>query len=125
MPWKKLFAIVAAAAIWGASWQRRKIIFVIDYMPVVQALNKGASRTRRMMQLIRALHFYGARYHSIYRIEHIAGVDNSIADELSRVHDVAQLSTACRRSINPSPVIPVLPAIPTLFTKRRHAWPSP
>ena len=64
MPWKKLFAIVAAAAIWGASWQRRKIIFVIDYMPVVQALNKGASRTRRMMQLIRALHFYGARYHS-------------------------------------------------------------
>jgi hypothetical protein len=64
------------------------------------------------MQLIRALHFYAARFHFVYRAEHIAGVDNAIADELSRVHDVSQLSPACRRCIDPSPVIPSLPAIP-------------
>jgi hypothetical protein len=112
MPWKELFAIVAAASTWGASWQRRKIIFITDCMPVVHALAKGASRTRRIMQLIRALHFYAARFHFVYRAEHIAGVDNAIADELSRVHDVSQLSPACRRCIDPSPVIPSLPAIP-------------
>ena len=83
-----------------------------DCMPVVQALAKGASRTRRIMQLIRALHYYAARHHFIYRAEHIPGVDNDVADELSRVHDMSQLSTECRRNIDPSPVIPVLPAIP-------------
>jgi hypothetical protein len=113
MPWKELFAIVAAAATWGQAWTRRKVIFFTDCMPVVQALTKGSSRTRRIMQLIRTLHFYAARYHFIYRTEHIAGAANSIADELSRVHDVTQLSTACRSSIDPSPVTPVLPAIPT------------
>jgi hypothetical protein len=112
MPWKELFAIVAAAATWGHRWERRKIIFLTDCMPVVQALTKGASRTRRIMQLIRALHHYAARHHFTYRTEHVPGVDNSIADELSRVHDVTQLSTGCRRSIDPSPITAVLPAIP-------------
>ena len=112
MPWKELFAIVAAAATWGSLWERRKIVFHTDCMPVVQALAKGASRTRRIMQLIRALHYYAARHHFIYRAEHIPGVDNDVADELSRVHDMSQLSTECRRNIDPSPVIPVLPAIP-------------
>ncbi len=113
MPWKELlFAIVAAAATWGPRWQRRKIIFVTDCMPVVHALTKGASRTRRIMQLIRALHFYAARFHFIYRAQHIAGVDNAVAYELSRVHDGSQLSSACRRSIDRSPVTPSLPAIP-------------
>ena len=113
MPWKELYAIVAAAATWGELWERKKVIFVTDCMPVVQALAKGASRTRRIMQLIRALHFYAARYHFMYRAEHIAGAKNTIADELSRVFDVSQLSTQCRRAIARSQTIPVLPVIPT------------
>ncbi len=112
MPWKELFAIVAAAATWGLRWERRKVIFFTDCMPIVQALTKGSSRTRRIMQLIRALHYYAARHHFVYRAQHIAGVHNVIADELSRVHVVTQLSTECRRSIDLSPVTPVLPAIP-------------
>jgi hypothetical protein len=112
MPWKELFAIVAAAATWGSTWERQKIVFFTDCMPVVQALMKGSSRTRRIMQLIRALHYYAARHHFVYRVEHIAGVRNTVADELSRVHDVTQLSMECRRNMDPSPVIPVLPAIP-------------
>jgi hypothetical protein len=43
---------------------------------------------------------------------HIHGVENTIADKLSRVRDLSQLSKACRRSIDLSPVTPVLPAIP-------------
>jgi hypothetical protein len=112
MPWKELFAIVAAASTWGAQWARRRVTFFTDCMPVVQALTKGASRTRRIMQLIRILHFTAAQHHFIYRVQHIPGVENTIADELSRVHDVSQLSTRCRNSIDPSPITPVLPLIP-------------
>ena len=113
MPWKELYAIVAAAATWGHLWERRKVIFVTDCMPIVQALAKGASRTRGIMQLIRLLHFYAARHHFVYRAEHIAGDKNVIADELSRVFDVSQLSIRCRRAIAHSQTIPVLPVIPT------------
>ena len=113
MPWKELYAIVAAAATWGPLWERKRVIFFTDCMPVVQALSKGASRTRRIMQLIRALHHYAARFHFVYKAEHIAGDKNVIADELSRVFVVSQLSTQCRRAIDPSPIIPVLPNIPS------------
>ena len=65
------------------------------------------------MQLIRALHHYAARFHFVYKAEHIAGDKNVIADELSRVFVVSQLSTQCRRAIDPSPIIPVLPNIPS------------
>jgi Reverse transcriptase (RNA-dependent DNA polymerase) len=112
MPWKELFAIVAAAATWGRLWSRRRVLFFTDCMPVVQALAKGASRTRRIMQLIRLLHFYAAHHHFVYRVEHIPGVDNVVADELSRVFDVSQLSIQCRSSIDPSPITPVLPLTP-------------
>jgi len=112
MPWKELYAIVAAAATWGSQWARKKVIFWTDCQPVVQALQKGASRTRRMMQLIRALHYYAAKNSFVYNVKHIAGVHNAIADELSRVYDVSQLSPACRSAIDPSPIIPVLPHIP-------------
>ena len=113
MPWKELFAIVAAAATWGSLWARRRVIFFTDCMAVVQALTRGASRTRRIMQLMRMLHFTAARHHSIYRVQHIPGVHNVVADELSRVHDVSQLSTGCRSSIDSSPTIPALPLIPS------------
>ena len=113
MPWKELYAIVAAAATWGHLWERKKVIFVTDCMPIVQALTKGASRTRRIMQLIRSLHFYAAQHHFLYRAEHIAGDKNVVADELSRVFDVSQLSTRCRRAIARSQTIPVLPVVPT------------
>ncbi len=113
MPWKELYAIVAAASTWGQRWTRRRVVFFTDCMPVVQALTKGASRTRRIMQLIRILHFIAAQHHFVYRVKHIPGVENAIADELSRVHDVSQLSTRCRSSIDPSPITPALPHIPS------------
>ena len=111
MPWKELYAIVAAAATWGPLWSRQRVLFWTDCQPVVQALDKGASRTRRMMQLIRALHFYAARHSFSYWLQHIAGADNAIADELSRVHDASQLSQACRSAIDRSPIIPALPTV--------------
>jgi hypothetical protein len=64
------------------------------------------------MQLIRILHSTAAQHHFIYRVLHIRGVENTIADELSRVHDVSQLSMRCRSNIDPSPITPVLPLIP-------------
>jgi hypothetical protein len=64
-----------------------------------------------MMQLILILHHHAAKHSFVYTVRHIAGVNNTIADELSRVHDVSQLSVACRNVIDPSPITLVLPHI--------------
>jgi hypothetical protein len=111
MPFKELFAVVTAALTWGSQWGRKKVVFRVDCLPVVQAVQKGATRQRRMMQLLRALHHCAALHHFDYRIVHIAGVDNVIADELSRVFSVSQLSQTCRQLIDPSPVMAALPLI--------------
>lgn len=112
MPWKELYAIVVAACTWGHLWSRRRVTFYSDCMPVVQATTKGASRRRRMMQLLRVLHHVAARHSFIYRVIHVPGVDNPIADNLSRVFVYEQLSEATRAAINPSMTTPVLPLIP-------------
>lgn len=116
MPWKELYALVTAAATWGHRWSRKRITFRTDCEPVVLALKKGASRSRSMMQLIRFLHYHAAKHHFEYRVVHIPGVENSIADELSRVFCVSQLSQQCLNSIDPSPTTPVLPTIPLSST---------
>ena len=113
MPWKELYAIIVAACTWGHLWQRRRVTFYSDCMPVVQAMSKGASRSRRMMQLLRVLHHVAARNSFLYRVMHIPGVDNTIADELSRVFVYSQLSTSTRAAIAHSMTTPVLPHIPT------------
>lgn len=112
MPFKELYALVTAAATWGHQWNRKRITFRTDCEPVVVSLNKGTSRNRRMMQLLRLLHYYAAKHHFKYRAVHIPGVDNVIADELSRVHSVSQLSPRCLSSIDLSPTTAVLPLIP-------------
>jgi hypothetical protein len=114
MPWKELYAIVVAACTWGHLWQRKKVVFFSDCLPVVQALEKGSSRTRGIMQLIRILHHQAAKHSFHYRIKHIPGVENTIADELSRVHVMSQLSMECRRAIDPTPTMPVHPPIQSL-----------
>ncbi|MGH7238572.1 MAG: reverse transcriptase domain-containing protein, partial [Candidatus Saccharimonadales bacterium] len=111
MPWKELFALVTAAATWGHQWNRRRITFRTDCQPVVDVLTKGATRSKRMMQLVRFLHYHAAKHSFVYRVIHIAGKDNIIADELSRVHVLSQFSQECRNNINPLPTIPVLPLI--------------
>jgi hypothetical protein len=113
MPWKELYALVLTACTWGHLWQRRRVTFVTDCEPVVFAVSKGATRSRRMMQLLRALHFVAARNSFVYRVLHLPGVDNTLADELSRVFTVAQLSPTTLARINPSMTTPVLPLIPT------------
>jgi hypothetical protein len=112
MPFKELYALVTAAATWGNLWTRKRITFRTDCLPAAMAVTKGTSTSRRMMQLIRFLHYNAAQHHYQYRVIHIAGVHNVIADELSRVHSMSQFSQECLRNIDPLQTTPLLPIIP-------------
>lgn len=85
MSWMELIPILAACALWGPTWAGRRITFHCDNSGVVGACDKGWSRDSRLMSLLRQTSYLAATHSFVYRVQHVAGHDNSTADALSRL----------------------------------------
>lgn len=81
---KELIPIVMAAAIWGHEWVGQSVRFQCDNAAVVAIVNSGSSRDPFAMHLVRCLAFITARFNFVVSSSHIHGVDNILADALSR-----------------------------------------
>jgi len=81
---RELLALTLAAATWGHLWAGKQVTFFCDNLVVVQAVSSFASRNDDSMDLIRSLFMIAARFDFNFRVLHIAGLDNSRADALSR-----------------------------------------
>ncbi len=81
---KEMLPIVVAAVVWGARWKGRAIRARCDNMSVVAAIQAGACKERWSMHLLRCLAFVEATLSVAVRAEHIRGVENGVADDLSR-----------------------------------------
>lgn len=81
---KELVPIVIAAAVWGAAWKGKVVLAQCDNAAVVEIINHGSSKNPEAMQLTRCLAFIAARREFHIRATHIRGVDNILADALSR-----------------------------------------
>ena len=103
--WKELFAIVAAAATWGPSWQRKKIRVYCDNLSVVQIWQAKNPRDRPLAALCRTLFFVAAKNHFNISIHHLPGINNPIADALSRqqVQRFKKLVPEAEPSSTPTP----------------------
>ena len=105
---KELIPIVLAAAIWGSHWSGKIVLFRVDNMAVVEAINASFCKDAHLMHLIRLLVFF-ASYHSFwFYAAHIAGKDNNMADALSRNNISSFLSQAPSASPQPSAIPPSL-----------------
>ena len=85
MPWMELYAIVAAAKLWGHEWRGMKIAFVGDCLGLVKALNRNYLRRPKMAALLRVLANHAVECGFEWRCEWIAGKTNTRADALSRL----------------------------------------
>ena len=83
--WKELYAIVMEAETWGHQWSGKRLLFHCDNQAIVQIWQSGLSRSPDLMHLVRALFFTAARHNFHVIIRHIHGIDNCIADSLSRL----------------------------------------
>ena len=101
--WKELYAIVSTVNTWGHHWARRKILFHCDNSTVVDIWRKGSTHCKEIMTLIRLLYFCAARYNMHIMITHIAGLDNVIADSISRFQ--MQRFRSLAPDANPLPVL--------------------
>ncbi|XP_060063752.1 uncharacterized protein LOC132544202 [Ylistrum balloti] len=84
MAFLELYPIVMACVLWGQEWTKKRIVFHCDNMSTVDIINKGRSKVSLIMKLMRKLTLVSAYYNFTVRAKHIPGIDNTIADAISR-----------------------------------------
>ena len=82
--WQELFPIYLACILWGPRWSSKRIRMWCDNKSVVASINSKHSKSPRVMDLIRAITLETLKYNFTFTATHIPGLDNSIADSLSR-----------------------------------------
>ena len=106
--WRELYAILVVCATWGHLWVHKRILFHCDNAAVVAIWQRGSCKCPHLMSLVRHLFFLAAM--GIYHvgIAHIPGVDNCIADHLSRFSMQTLRHAAPDAALEPTPIsIPV------------------
>ena len=76
--------IVIALHIWGPLMADRCIIFRTDNEALVDIINQQTSKHKLVMTLVRDLLLTSLQYNIVFRAKHIEGVQNALADHLSR-----------------------------------------
>ena len=82
--WMEFFPIVVAFSLWGHTLQGKRIIIRSDNLAAVHIINKQTSKCPRIMSLLRFFVLQCLKYNVSFKAIHIPGVDNIIADALSR-----------------------------------------
>ena len=81
---KEMIPAVVAAAIYGKAWTGKMVEFKIDNQAVVDILMSGYSREPHLMHLMRLMVFFASSYQFHFAASHIPGVENTLADAISR-----------------------------------------
>ena len=82
--WQELFPIVVACALWYPHFSGKRLQFWCDNQSVVAIINSGHSKAPRVMDLVRFLVLISMKHNFLVRARHVPGVNNEIADALSR-----------------------------------------
>ena len=114
---KELVPVVMAVALWGAPWQSTTVLVCSDNAAVVAALTSGSARDPILMHLLR---FFLAHYDIRLLARHIAGVDNTAADALSRNNLTVFFQCLPQANAAAAPL-----ALVELLVNQRPDWLSP
>ena len=80
----EILGVLVAVRLWGAEYAGRRILVYCDNMQAVHAINSGKTRSEFMGKCVRQLWLEIARFHFHLRAVHLPGVENRLADSLSR-----------------------------------------
>lgn len=82
--WQELYPIYLACRLWGSQWTAKRIVFFCDNESVVQILNQKTSKSPKIMDLLRPIVLCTLQNNFTFTSKHVRGLDNGIADSLSR-----------------------------------------
>ncbi len=105
---KEFVPILFAAACWGYKWASARVLFKCDNAAVVAVINRGSCKDAELMHVMRCLSFYAAHYCFSFHAVHIAGVDNTAADALSRGNLATFFSHCPQASPQPTALSPAV-----------------
>lgn len=108
---KELFAILLSCTTWGVGWRGTRVRARCDNQAAVHAIAARSCRDKAMMHLLRCLFFCEARYQFRLVAEHLPGIRNYLADDLSRNRLSSFLSKAPDMCQEPSQTPPNLPEL--------------
>lgn len=106
----ELYAAATALATWAARLRGSNVTVFSDNEGAVSLSAKGSSRSADLMHIYRAMLFTAAQHDFSFRLVHLPGVTNVLADHLSRLQVDAFMAREPTASAEPSPLI-----LPPLF----------
>ena len=106
----EFYPLVVAVYCWGHLLANRKVRFRMDNIAVVHIIKKQSSRCDMIMHLVRLFVCRCLRYNLSFRAVHVPGVQNYIADSLSRFQ-VARFRAVAPRADCTMSAIPNLPQL--------------
>lgn len=80
----ELFPIIVAVELWAARLANHSIVFWCDNLGVVQAINNQRGSSLQTLRLLRYLVFRCLQFNVSFTARHVPGVENGVADALSR-----------------------------------------
>ena len=120
--WQELFPIVVACALWFPDFSGKRLQFWCDNESVVAIINQGHSKAPRIMDLVRFLVLISMKHNFFVRARHVAGVNNGIADALSRFQEQRFRQLAPHAAPRPCTIPPSLMTLwGTRFSAMRTA----
>ena len=118
---KELVPIVLSCSVWGSSLNKKRVRFLCDNRGVVESIQKGASKDKLVMHLLRCLWFFTAYHDICITASHLPGMQNRAADLLSRNKLQQFLASNPTASHLPTP-IPL--SLARLMSPRQLDWTS-
>jgi hypothetical protein len=82
--WLELLAVVACTATYAPRLIGQSILFYVDNLSDVHIINRQATRSKQLAPLLRQLYALALKHNLSIRAVHRPGVDNTLADFLSR-----------------------------------------
>ena len=99
---KELIPVLIATIIWGPELSGKRVLSNCDNAAVVAVLNSRYSREKHLIHLLRCLFFVEAHFQFQLSASHIAGIANTIADDLSRNRLLAFRDNVPHANIHPT-----------------------
>lgn len=82
--WCELLAVVACASTYAPLLTGQSLLFYVDNSTDVHIINRQATRSKALAGLLRQLYSIALRYNISIHAKHRPGIDNTLADFLSR-----------------------------------------
>ena len=104
----ELLAVIAAVFTWGHQLRDSAINFFTDNTCILRVWEKGSSKDKNIMILLRALFFFCGRHNIHLQFSHVPGKQNVDADALSRFQVELFKARHPEADVEPTPVDPAI-----------------